>query len=59
MYANPAYNIALTFMKVFPIGLVVTTVSAGILRKKSNHRKVHWLSCSAWLCFVCIVLQRP
>jgi hypothetical protein len=23
MYANPAYNIALTFMEVFPIGLVV------------------------------------
>jgi Protein of unknown function (DUF4199) len=34
MYANPAYNIALTFMEVFPIGLVVTTVSAAILRKK-------------------------
>jgi hypothetical protein len=35
MYANPAYNIALTFMEVFPIGLVVATVSAGILRKKA------------------------
>jgi hypothetical protein len=34
MYKNPAYNVALTFMEVFPIGLVVTAVSAGILRKK-------------------------
>ena len=35
MYANPAINVALTFM-VFPIGLVVTLVSAGILRKKAR-----------------------
>jgi Protein of unknown function (DUF4199) len=34
MYANPAINVALTFMEVFPIGLVVTGISAGILRKK-------------------------
>ncbi len=34
MYQNPAVNVALTFMEVFPIGLVVTLVSAGILRKK-------------------------
>jgi hypothetical protein len=34
MYANPAINIAMTFAEVFPIGLVVTLVSAGILRKK-------------------------
>ena len=34
MYANPAINVALTFAEVFPIGLVVTLVSAGILRKK-------------------------
>jgi hypothetical protein len=26
--------VAMTFMEVFPIGLVVTAVSAGILRKK-------------------------
>jgi hypothetical protein len=35
MYANPAINVAMTFMQVFPIGLVVTAVSAGILRKKA------------------------
>jgi hypothetical protein len=34
MYANPAINVAMTFMEVFPIGLVITAVSAGILRKK-------------------------
>lgn len=34
MYDNPAINIAMTFMEVFPIGLVVTLVSAGILRRK-------------------------
>jgi hypothetical protein len=28
------FNVALTFMEVFPIGLVVTLLSAGILRKK-------------------------
>jgi hypothetical protein len=35
MYKNPAINVALTFMEVFPIGLVVTGISAGILRKKA------------------------
>jgi hypothetical protein len=34
MYANPAINVALTFMEVFPIGLAVTLISAGILREK-------------------------
>ena|SRR6266850_640614 len=36
MYENPAINVALTFMEVLPIGLVVTLVSAGILRKKAR-----------------------
>jgi hypothetical protein len=34
MYDNPAVNVALTFMEVFPIGPAVTLLSAGILRKK-------------------------
>jgi uncharacterized protein DUF4199 len=34
MYANPAINVAMTFLEVSPIGLVVTLVSAGLLRKK-------------------------
>ena len=33
-YDNPLINMAYTFMEVFPVYLVVTTVSAGILRKK-------------------------
>jgi hypothetical protein len=36
MYHNPAVNVALTFMEVFPIGLAVTLLSAGILRKKAG-----------------------
>ena len=36
MYDNPAINVALTGMEVFPIGLVVTAVSAGILRKSEE-----------------------
>jgi hypothetical protein len=34
MYDNPAINVGITFMEVFPVGLVVTLVSAGILRRK-------------------------
>ena len=34
MYKNPAVNVAFTFAEVFPIGLLVTLLSAGILRKK-------------------------
>jgi hypothetical protein len=33
MYDNPAINVGITFMEVFPVGLAVTLVSAGILRK--------------------------
>ncbi len=36
MYHNPVVNVAMTFMEVFPIGLVVTLASAGILRKKER-----------------------
>jgi Protein of unknown function (DUF4199) len=35
MYDNPVNNVALTFAEVFPIGLVVTLVSAGISPQKS------------------------
>lgn len=34
MYDNPAINVAMTFAEPFPVGLLVTLVSAGILRKK-------------------------
>jgi Protein of unknown function (DUF4199) len=35
MYDKPLNNMAMTFMEVFPVGLVVTLVSAAILRKKA------------------------
>ena len=38
LYANPIYNVGMTFMEVFPVGLIVTLVSAGILRKKGTPR---------------------
>jgi len=34
MLANPAINAAMTFIEPFPVGLLVTLVSAGILRRK-------------------------
>lgn len=34
LYANPLINVGMTFMEVFPVGLIVTLVSAAILRKK-------------------------
>jgi hypothetical protein len=34
LYQNPLYNSAITFMEVFPVGLIVTLVSAAILRRK-------------------------
>jgi hypothetical protein len=36
MYDNPIINVGITFMEVFPVGLVITLVSAGILRKKES-----------------------
>ena len=33
-YKNPLYNSALTFLEPFPVGLLITLISAGILRKK-------------------------
>jgi hypothetical protein len=34
-YTNPLYNSAITFMEVFPVGLIMTLISAAILRRKS------------------------
>jgi hypothetical protein len=34
MYDNPLINAAMTFSEPFPIGLLVTLVSAAVLRKK-------------------------
>jgi hypothetical protein len=33
-YKNPFLNVGITFLEVFPMGLLVTLISAGILRKK-------------------------
>jgi hypothetical protein len=32
-YANPLFRVPLTFIELFPIGLLVSLVSAGLLRK--------------------------
>jgi len=32
-YKNPLFNVGMTFMEVFPVGLLVTLISAGILRR--------------------------
>ncbi len=34
MYANPIYQIAMTFMEPLPVGLGITLLSAAVLRKK-------------------------
>ena len=36
MYENPFFNVAMTFIEPFPVGLVMTLISALILRKKTN-----------------------
>jgi uncharacterized protein DUF4199 len=34
LYANPLFNAAMTFIEPFPVGLVITLLSAAILKKK-------------------------
>lgn len=34
LYANPLFNVLMTFMEIFPVGLIVTLVSAAILRRR-------------------------
>ena len=34
LYKNPLFNVGMTFMEVFPVGLIMTLVSAGILRRR-------------------------
>lgn len=36
LFANPLINAALVFIEPFPVGLIVTLISALILRKKNN-----------------------
>jgi hypothetical protein len=35
MYRNPLINAAMTFMEPFPVGLLVTLISAAVLRRRS------------------------
>ena len=34
LYQNPFYNFAITFMEPFPVGLLITTIAAFVLKKK-------------------------
>ena len=34
MYDKPLFNAAITFLEPLPIGLVITVISAGILRRR-------------------------
>ena len=36
MYSNPFWNFAFTFLEPFPVGLIITLISALILRKKKR-----------------------
>jgi hypothetical protein len=36
LYKNPFYNVGITFLEVFPLGLIVSLVSAGILRRPAG-----------------------
>jgi hypothetical protein len=36
LYENPLINAAMTFMEPFPVGLIVTLISAAVLRKKKG-----------------------
>lgn len=35
MYRNPFFNMAMTFIEPFPVGLIITFLSAAVLRKKA------------------------
>ena len=35
LYANPFFNAAVTFLEPFPVGLLVTLISAAVLRKRA------------------------
>jgi hypothetical protein len=35
-YKNPFFNAAITFIEPFPVGLVITLISAGVLRRRTQ-----------------------
>ena len=40
LYKNPFFNMAMTFIEPFPVGLVITLISAAVLRKKPQSQPV-------------------
>ncbi len=38
MYENPLFNVAMTFIEPFPVGLAITLISAAVLRKNQQSR---------------------
>jgi hypothetical protein len=36
MYRNPLFNVGMTFLEVFPVGLVVVLVSSGMLSRRKS-----------------------
>jgi hypothetical protein len=40
LYENPFFNAAMTFLEPFPVGLVITLISAAVLRKKAKLQAV-------------------
>jgi hypothetical protein len=36
MYRNPLFNVGMTFLEVFPVGLVVVLVSSGVLSRRTS-----------------------
>ena len=34
LYRNPLFNVGITFLEVFPVGLIMTAISAAILRRR-------------------------
>lgn len=40
LYRNPLFNIGMTFMEVFPVGLIMSLVAAAILRRRTPDAKL-------------------
>jgi hypothetical protein len=49
LYENPLFNAVMTFIEPFPIGLVITLISAAVLRKKAQSQPAHATSALAML----------
>lgn len=40
--SDPLFNAAITFVEPFPVGLLVTLISAGVLRRKNTAPAAGW-----------------